>query len=93
MKTFLALAFTTATVLSAAAFAQSNPGQQSSPAAGQTLIAPYTPSRPEIPTAPRPLFKIGKLPTGIWAPVEPPYDSRANRTGADNPEWWNEGAF
>jgi hypothetical protein len=33
----------------------------------------------------QPLWTIGGLPVGIWAPVPPPYDMEANRTGAANP--------
>ena len=34
-----------------------------------------------------PLLSIGNLPVGIWAPVPPPYDVTANRSGAANPLW------
>jgi hypothetical protein len=36
---------------------------------------------------PHPLFNIGDVPVGIWAPVEPSYDSRMNRSEAANPVW------
>jgi hypothetical protein len=93
MKTIFALAFAATAVLSSAALAQSNAGQQPSPATSQSLIAPYTPPGASIPTTPRHLFSIGNLPVGVWAPVEPPYDSRANRTAAANPAWWDDGAY
>jgi hypothetical protein len=32
-----------------------------------------------------PLATIGDLAVGVWTPVPPPYDSAANRSGADNP--------
>jgi len=34
---------------------------------------------------PRILFTNGGLPVGVWAPVPPPYDARADRTGAADP--------
>jgi hypothetical protein len=93
MKTILAVTFGAAAILSSAALAQSGAGGQPSPNASQRMIAPYTPPGPGIPTAPRHLLSIGKLPIGVWAPVQPPYDSRANRNVAANPLWWDEGAF
>ena len=33
----------------------------------------------------RPLFMLGNVAFGIWAPVAPPYDVAANRNGAANP--------
>jgi hypothetical protein len=41
------------------------------------------PANPE----PRPLFSIGRLPVGVWAPVAPTYDETANRNGAGDPFW------
>jgi hypothetical protein len=34
-----------------------------------------------------PLFKIGDVPVHLWAPVQPPYDSRMNRDPAAEPFW------
>ncbi len=42
---------------------------------------------PNAPRQPQTLFKIGNVGVGVWAPVEPPYDSSANRTQAANPLW------
>ncbi|WP_146101620.1 hypothetical protein [Rhodopila globiformis] len=92
MKAIFALTLGTAMVLSSAALAQSNPARETAPTASESLMAPYT-APPPIAGAPRPLFNIGQLPVGVWAPVQPPYDSRANRTGAANPVWWDDNAF
>ena len=35
----------------------------------------------------RPLFRIGGLPVGVDAPVEPPYNAAANRNLAADPLW------
>jgi hypothetical protein len=63
------------------------------PAANLTTQAPYTSTNPNqgVEQA-RPLFHIGKLPGVIWAPVEPPYNSKLNGTQAANP-LWNSDAF
>jgi hypothetical protein len=59
-----------------------------SPAAGQTAQAPYTSTNPDQSAAEsRPLFYIGKMPVAVWAPVEPPYSSKANGTVAANWPW------
>jgi hypothetical protein len=58
------------------------------PVASQTTTAVPDLNNPEASVSqPRPLFKIGELPVGVWAPVEPPYDSRMNRDQAGNPVW------
>jgi hypothetical protein len=43
-------------------------------------------------TAPRPLFSIGNLPATVWAPVQPPYNSQANRNSNANPYYWGDDA-
>jgi hypothetical protein len=37
-----------------------------------------------------PLFKIGRLPVRVYAPVPPPYNAAANRNFAANPVWGPE---
>ena len=63
------------------------PGQATRPTVtGQsTTSAVETPSPP--PPGPRPLFKIGDLNVGIWAPVQAPYNANNNRNLAANPMW------
>lgn len=36
---------------------------------------------------PKPLFMLGNLSVGIWAPVAPPYDATANRNLAADMPW------
>jgi hypothetical protein len=36
---------------------------------------------------PRPLFKIGGLEVGVWAPVEAPYNAKMDRNLAADPLW------
>ena len=57
---------------------------------GHTVTAPQpvAPSRPALPPH---IFTIGNLPVGLWAPVPPPYDARANHNNAANPLWWDDG--
>jgi len=94
MKTILVMAFGAVAILSSVVLAQSRTGQQSSNEARQTMVAPYTQPAPVIPPFRRFLFSIGNLPVGVWAPVQPPYDSRANRNNAANPLWWDDaGAY
>jgi hypothetical protein len=95
MKATLAMAFGAA-VLLAAASAQAQPTQQPrpvrqlAPESGATITSPFLEPMPSAPPrAPRHLFTIGKLPVGIWAPVPPPYDARANRNNAANPLWYD----
>ena len=58
------------------------------PAASETTQAPYTSSNLDRSAAEsRPLFYLGKLPVVVWAPVEPPYSSKANGTVAANWPW------
>ncbi|HEY4044331.1 MAG TPA: hypothetical protein VGM32_21135 [Rhodopila sp.] len=58
------------------------------PGANQTLQAPYTPRNPNLgPGEAHPLFTIGREPVVVWAPVEPPYSSKMNRSQAGNPVW------
>ena len=58
------------------------------PQTGGTVTAP-----PGVPGEPAPseglhvLFSIGNAPVAVWAPIAPPYDSSANRTGASDPLW------
>ncbi|HEX2941821.1 MAG TPA: hypothetical protein VHO91_12300 [Rhodopila sp.] len=60
---------------------------------GRTTTEPFMrPTPPAPPPGPRTLFKIGNLPVVLWAPVQPPYDSRANRNAAANPLWYGYGA-
>jgi hypothetical protein len=69
-------------LLGTAAFAQSQDPQISG-----TVRAPET--LPGELTAPpqQPPFTIGQMPVRIWAPLPPPYDVSADRTGADDPLW------
>jgi hypothetical protein len=48
-----------------------------------TLPAPVAPENTQQP----PLWTLGGVPVRIWAPVAPPYDAAANRTGAADPLW------
>jgi hypothetical protein len=60
----------------------------STPAASQTLQAPYAPRNPDRSAAQSsPLFRIGQVPVVLWAPVQPPYNSKVNRSQAANPLW------
>jgi hypothetical protein len=38
----------------------------------------------------QPLFSIGNLPVSVWAPVELPYNTLADRNAAANPIWPGE---
>jgi hypothetical protein len=85
MKTTRAIFFASIGVLAAtAAYAQ-----QPSPAGGPLGFSGQTAAAGprQAPTQARPLFTIGGLPIGIWAPVPPPYDAAANRNAAANPLW------
>jgi hypothetical protein len=74
-----ACALVAATVASAQA--------QTGPGVGQT-IAPFQDQSVPANEPPRvPLFNIGNLPVQVWAPVEPWYDSHANRNLAAYPSW------
>ncbi len=56
--------------------------------ASQTTSAPYQQPLPAAPAPrPTPIFNIGNTPVGIWAPVPPPYDANANRSGGASPMW------
>ncbi len=46
-----------------------------------------TPAAPNPAPQPQTLFTIGNVGVGVWAPVEPVYDSSANRNQAANPLW------
>jgi hypothetical protein len=54
-----------------------------------TLQAPATLPAPVAPESaqPQPFWTLGGVPVRIWAPVAPPYDAAANRTGAGDPLW------
>lgn len=66
------------------------PGQKATPSANQTIYSPAVqPNPPAPPSTPAPLFDLGNLPVGVWAPVEPPYDVHANRNNASNPLWYD----
>jgi hypothetical protein len=69
------------------------PPAPQSVAANQSTQAPYTPNYPDRSAADsRPLFHIGQLPVVVWAPVQSPYNSKANGTLAAN--WpWEPGAY
>lgn len=71
-------------VAATAAYAQTpGPGPADGPlgVGGRTVtVGPQ-----QTPSQATPLFRIGNLPVGIWAPVPPPYDAMANRNGAANP--------
>ena len=66
------------------------------PGTGGTVLTPEVPPSvltPEVPAAPPAVFSIGNVPVRVWAPVPPPYNTAADRTGADNPiqnlpDWW-----
>jgi hypothetical protein len=93
MKTIFVMALGATAVLSSTALAQPLVAPQRGNEASQTLVAPYTQPAPVIQPFRRFLFTIGNVPVTVWAPVQPPYNSRANRTGAANPLWWDEGGF
>jgi len=93
MKTIFVAALAAAMVLSLTTLAQPLIAPQPAHETSQTLVAPYTQPAPVIQPFRRFLFTIGNIPVTVWAPVQPPYDSRANRTGAANPLWWDEGGF
>ncbi len=60
------------------------------PPASQILQAPYQPSNPNAgPEQSRPLLSIGQVPVVIWAPVEPTYSLKMNRTQAANALMWD----
>lgn len=64
------------------------------PAASQTTQAPYAPVNPNLGIEQaRPLFYIGQLPVVVWAPVQPPYSSKLNRSQATNALSWNVDAY
>jgi hypothetical protein len=56
------------------------------PSVTQSMMAPVAPIPAPLPS-PAPLFTIGKLPVGVWAPVEPTYDAGNNRNLAADPVW------
>jgi hypothetical protein len=57
----------------------------------QVLQAPAPPSTQQPGEVEvHPLFAIGDLPVGVWAPVEPPYNANMNRNQAANPIWSSE---
>jgi len=56
------------------------------PSVTQSMIAPVAPAVPGLPS-PTPLFTIGKLAVGVWAPVEPVYDAGNNRNLAADSVW------
>jgi hypothetical protein len=92
MKMILTVAFGAALVLSPAAFAQSGTAQPQ-PFGSGMVTGPYETPGTGAALVARHLFVIGKLPIGIWAPVEPHYDSRMNRNSAANPGGWNGHGF
>lgn len=59
------------------------------PATSGTVEAPQvqTPA-PNIARQPPPLFHLGQLPVGVWAPVEPNYDQFHNLSPAEYPPVW-----
>jgi hypothetical protein len=63
------------------------------PPASQTTQAPYTPTNPDQSAAGSvPLFHLGQVPVVVWAPVQAPYNSKANGTQAAN-GLWDAGAY
>jgi hypothetical protein len=98
MKMFSTLALTASIlVMATAASAQvkspnPNPAPRRVALESQTVTArPPLPNPDATVTEPRPLFKIGKVPVEVWAPLEPPYSVHMNRNEAANPIW-EEGA-
>jgi hypothetical protein len=73
-------------LVAGAAYAQSQVPQTGGTVQAPAVVYPGQLSQPANPE-PRPLFSIGKLPVGVWAPVAPTYDASANGTGAANPFW------
>ena len=72
-------------LLASSAFAQA-PG--SGPAGGLLTFGGRSVAvGPSLNAQPTPLFFIGGLPFGIWAPVEASYDAAANRNLAASPTW------
>jgi len=66
---------------------------QPAPGASQTARAPYSPPGPDQGVGQsRPLFVVGGVPVVLWAPVQPPYNSRMNRPAAAG-QWWDSEAF
>ncbi|HTW72894.1 MAG TPA: hypothetical protein VME47_23660 [Acetobacteraceae bacterium] len=62
--------------------------QAQSPAAGGTVLSPEVPApfeTPSVPAEPPAVFSIGNVPVRVWSPVPAPYNTAADRTGADNP--------
>jgi hypothetical protein len=58
------------------------------PAASQTTQAPYISANPDRSAAESvPLFHIAQVPVVVWAPVQAPYNSKANGTQAANAVW------
>jgi hypothetical protein len=53
----------------------------------QTTQAPFYYPTPQPPPERTPLFSVGGIPVGVWAPVESPYDSHMNRNLASDPLW------
>jgi hypothetical protein len=87
-----AMAAIVSTAMSAAVLAQRVTPTPAAltPAASQTqtLQAPYAPTNPDRSVAQsRPLFSIGQLPVVVWAPVQPPYNSKLSGTQAANALW------
>jgi hypothetical protein len=82
---------TLVTVVSTSAFGQGqlpstdkNTWFEASNAASASIVP--QPSDPQS----LPLFKIGRLPVRVYAPVPPPYNAAANRNFAANPVWGPE---
>jgi hypothetical protein len=84
MFRFAALTFGFCTLLAAAAPAQTRTATIAGAVVAPPLVEQAVPSGNAVP---RPLFSLGNLPVGVWAPVAPPYDATANRNGAANPFW------
>ncbi len=100
MKMFSTMALTAfALVMAIAAFAQvkkptADPPPRPIRVESQTVTARPTLANPDASvTEPRPLFKIGKVPVDVWAPVERPYDSHMHRNEAADPIWEEEAGF
>ena len=58
------------------------PPKASSEAFSQKFVAPRL-----GPQQPTPLFRLGGVSFVIWTPLPPPYNSMANRAGAEYPMW------
>jgi hypothetical protein len=64
------------------------------PAQGTVRVPEALPGQaePEVATPPA-IGSVGGVPVRVWAPVSPPYDPLADRTGAADPipigpDWW-----